>query len=61
VSPGVDLADPEARVAIEYDGIWHADIGQFRRDRRRPNRLVAGWTVLHLTATGLRDPGSGIR
>nr|WP_239520910.1 DUF559 domain-containing protein [Blastococcus saxobsidens] len=53
----VDLAFPESRVAIEYDGAWHAEPGQFRRDRRRLNRLVeAGWTVLHVTAADLRDP-----
>jgi len=53
----VDLAYPEHRVAIEYDGAWHAEAGQLRRDRRRLNRLVAaGWTVLHVTAADLRTP-----
>jgi very-short-patch-repair endonuclease len=53
----VDLAYPEQRVAIEYDGGWHAEPGQFAKDRRRLNRLVAaGWTVLHVTAADLRDP-----
>ena len=55
----VDLAFPKHRVAIEYDGAWHADTLQFRRDRRRLNRLVeAGWVVLHLTAADLRDPAA---
>ena len=53
----VDLAFPEHRVAIEYDGAWHAAPGQFAKDRRRLNDLVAaGWTVLHVTAAELRDP-----
>jgi G:T-mismatch repair DNA endonuclease (very short patch repair protein) len=53
----VDLAFPEARIAIEYDGAWHAAPGQFARDRRRLNRLVAaGWTVVHVTAADLRRP-----
>jgi len=53
----VDLAYPALRVAVEYDGVWHADAAQFRRDRRRLNRLVdAGWVVLHVTAADLRDP-----
>lgn len=55
----VDLAFPELRVAIEYDGAWHAERGQFAKDRRRLNALVAaGWTVLHVTAEDLRDPAA---
>jgi very-short-patch-repair endonuclease len=52
----LDLALPECRVAIEYDGAWHAEDRQFIKDRRRLNRLVAaGWTVLHVTAADMRD------
>jgi len=52
----VDLAYPDLCVAVEYDGAWHAERGQFARDRRRLNRLtVAGWVVLHVTASDLRD------
>jgi hypothetical protein len=58
----VDLAYPELRMAVEYDGLWHADGEQFRRDRRRLNRLVAeGWVVLHLTAADLKDPDGLVR
>ncbi|WP_089405267.1 endonuclease domain-containing protein [Geodermatophilus saharensis] len=53
----VDLAWPELRVAVEYDGAWHAEPGQFSRDRQRLNRLqAAGWTVVHVTAADLHDP-----
>jgi very-short-patch-repair endonuclease len=53
----VDLAYPELRLAIEYDGAWHDERGQFTKDRRRLNRLAAaGWTVLHVTAADLHDP-----
>ncbi len=53
----VDLAFPEQRVAIEYDGAWHGEPGQLARDRRRLNALVAaGWTVLHVTAGDLHEP-----
>ena len=53
----VDLAFPGSKIAIEYDGAWHAEREQFIKDRRRLNRLVtAGWTVLHVTAADLRDP-----
>lgn len=56
----VDLAWPEYRVAVEYDGVWHAEAGQFHRDRQRLNRLVGqDWIVLHLTAKRLRDDFDG--
>lgn len=52
----VDLGWRDARVALEYDGAWHADTGQLARDRARLNALVAaGWTVIHVTAADLRD------
>ncbi|MDT0275049.1 hypothetical protein [Blastococcus goldschmidtiae] len=55
----VDLAYPDVRVAVEYDGAWHAEAGQFARDRRRLNGLTAaGWVVVHVTATDLRDPAA---
>ncbi|SDQ11547.1 endonuclease domain-containing protein [Quadrisphaera sp. DSM 44207] len=55
----VDLAIPELRIAIEYDGAWHADRLQLERDRARLNRLqAAGWTVVHVTAAVLREPGA---
>jgi hypothetical protein len=53
----VDFAWPERKVALEYDGLWHAEPGQFARDRRRLNRLrEAGWTVVFATAEDLRRP-----
>jgi hypothetical protein len=52
----VDLAYPDCRIAIEYDGAWHGEKGQLSRDRRRHNRLVgAGWTVLYVTAADMHD------
>lgn len=52
----VDLAWPDAKLAVEYDGEWHNDRVQFRKDRRRLNALTkAGWTVLFVTADTLRD------
>ncbi|RBY91692.1 hypothetical protein DQ244_10370 [Blastococcus sp. TBT05-19] len=53
----VDLAYPELLIAIEYDGLWHAERRAFLDDRRRLNRLVAaGWVVLHVTSDDLRHP-----
>jgi very-short-patch-repair endonuclease len=49
-----DLAWPQFRVAVEYDGQWHADPDQLTRDRYRLNQLVAaGWLVLHVTGRRL--------
>lgn len=53
----VDFAWPDRRVAVEYDGAWHAEPGQFARDRRRLNRLqAAGWRVVFVTAADLFRP-----
>jgi very-short-patch-repair endonuclease len=53
----VDLAFPDRRVAVEYDGAWHGEPGQFARDRRRLNALQAArWRVLHVTAADLHRP-----
>ncbi|RBY94233.1 hypothetical protein DQ244_02500 [Blastococcus sp. TBT05-19] len=53
----VDFAWPGHRVALEYDGLWHAEPGQFAHDRRRLNRLhAAGWRVFFVTAADLHDP-----
>jgi len=56
-----DLAWEKYRVAVEYDGAWHATVDQMRRDRRRLNLLVAeGWLVLHVTNDRLRHDFDGI-
>jgi G:T-mismatch repair DNA endonuclease (very short patch repair protein) len=53
----VDFAYPDHRIVIEYDGLWHAEPGQFAKDRRRVNRLTAaGWRVVFVTAADLRHP-----
>jgi very-short-patch-repair endonuclease len=53
----VDFADPDRRIAIEFDGIWHGEPVQFAKDRRRLNRLsAAGWRVIFVTAAGLQRP-----
>jgi hypothetical protein len=53
----VDFAWPDRKVALEYDGLWHAEPGQFARDRQRLNRLrAAGWQVVFVTAADLHRP-----
>jgi very-short-patch-repair endonuclease len=55
----VDFAWPERKVALEYDGLWHGEPGQFAKDRHRLNQLTAaGWRVIFVTAADLRDPAS---
>lgn len=58
----VDFAWPERRIALEYDGRWHGEPGQFAKDRARLNRLTAaGWRVLFVTAEDMRDPALLLR
>jgi len=55
-----DLAWPDLKVAVEYDGRWHDDANQFDRDRERLNQMrAAGWVILHVTARRLRDDFDG--
>jgi len=46
-----DLAWPDSRVIVEFDGDVHRQRDVFVKDARRQNRLVAaGWTVLRFTS-----------
>lgn len=50
----VDLAVDGARLAVEYDGEWHLDPEQARRDAaRRDNLAAAGWRVIVVTKDDL--------
>jgi very-short-patch-repair endonuclease len=52
----VDLAWPELKIAVEYDGRWHASSSQLEHDRKRLNRLLGQeWLVFHVTADQLRN------
>jgi hypothetical protein len=55
-----DLAWPERKVIVEFDGDVHRERGVFVRDVRRQNRLIAaGWTVLRFTSADvLGNPAS---
>ncbi|WP_243709744.1 endonuclease domain-containing protein [Micromonospora sp. 15K316] len=56
-----DLAWPQLRVAIEYDGQWHADPERLHTDRKRLNQLVAaGWLVLHVTSRRMHNDFAGV-
>ena len=51
-----DLAFPEEKVLVEYEGAYHFDGRQIVRDDARLARLeAAGWRVVRLGAHDLRD------
>jgi very-short-patch-repair endonuclease len=53
----VDFAWPDRKVAVEYDGLWHAEDGQFAKDRQRLNQLQAeGWRIVFVTAGDMYRP-----
>nr|WP_239521121.1 DUF559 domain-containing protein [Blastococcus saxobsidens] len=55
----VDLAWPEQRVIVEYEGAYHFDGVQLARDDARYERLLrAGWRVIRVAAHDLRDMDS---
>lgn len=54
-----DFAWPDCKVILEYDGQYHDDELQRRRDRRRQAWLrELGWEVIRMTSEDLRDPSS---
>ncbi|MFC9561232.1 endonuclease domain-containing protein [Agromyces sp. NPDC056965] len=54
--PTVDLAYPEYRVGIEYEGDYHRTTEQFRRDIRRYERIQdIGWSVIRVSARDVPD------
>jgi very-short-patch-repair endonuclease len=58
----VDLGWPEAKLAVEYDGAHHFEAEQIVRDDERYAALVAaGWRIIRLTSTDLRDLDGVVR
>lgn len=59
----LDLAYPELKIAIEYEGDGHrTDRTQWRRDIARQRELEArGWIVIRLTQDDLSDPEGVLR
>jgi hypothetical protein len=52
----VDLAWPDARLVVEYEGAHHFEGIHISRDDDRYRLLVAaGWRVIRLSAADLRD------
>lgn len=48
----LDMAWPDAKVAVEYDGAWHWSSRRYD-DRRRDRLRDLGWTVIVLSADDL--------
>jgi very-short-patch-repair endonuclease len=58
----VDLAWPQARLIVEYEGEYHFDGLQIERDDARLGRLAAaGWHVIRMSAADLRDMDAVVR
>lgn len=56
-----DMAWPEHRVLVEFDGDVHRERKPFVEDRRRQNRVVmAGWTVLRFTSADVYGDPVGV-
>lgn len=56
----VDLAYPDLKIAVEYEGDGHrTDRAQWRTDIRRQRELEdLGWIVIRLTESDLTSPGA---
>lgn len=52
-----DLVNVERRMILEYQGEYHFDLEQQRKDMRRIERLrAAGWYVMQVNVDDLNDP-----
>ncbi len=53
----IDLAIPHRKVAIEYQGDYHRDPEQWRRDMSRRSRIESiGWAVVEVNGDDVRNP-----
>ena len=53
----LDLAYPDLKVALEYQGDYHRSRQQWRHDMTRRSRLEAdGWTMIEVNGDDLRGP-----
>jgi len=58
----VDLAWPQARLIVEYEGAHHFEGMQIQKDDERYRRLIAaGWRVIRLSSADIRDMDAVVR
>lgn len=55
----LDLAYPELKIAIEYDGAWHWE-SRMADERRRGRLRALGWTVIVVSAEDLKGDALGL-
>ncbi len=61
VLAAADMAWPERKVLVEFDGDVHRERKTFVNDRRRQNRLVAaGWIILRFTSADVYGDPEGV-
>ena len=61
VVAAADMAWPERKVLVEFDGDVHRERKTFVTDRRRQNRLVAaGWIILRFTSADVYGDPEGV-
>jgi very-short-patch-repair endonuclease len=61
VVAAADMAWPERKVLVEFDGDVHRERKTFVTDRRRQNRVVAaGWFILRFTSADVYGDPAGV-
>ena len=61
VVAAADMAWPDRKVLVEFDGDVHRERGTFVNDRRRQNRVVAaGWFILRFTSADVYGDPAGV-
>lgn len=61
VVAAADMAWPERKVLVEFDGDVHRERKTFVKDRRRQNRVVtAGWLILRFTSADVYGDPEGV-
>ncbi|WEV45981.1 hypothetical protein OZX62_05795 [Bifidobacterium sp. ESL0690] len=55
----IDLAVPNLKLGLEYQGAYHSDALQMRKDANRMNQLIdMGWVIIQVTSSDMRTTES---
>lgn len=53
----LDISYPDLKIAFEYQGAYHANADQMRRDMNKHNELMKrGWQIIYVTVEDFRNP-----